>query len=348
MGCMQIMPLMYFQLNNVPMWRGAYMISKVSHKIRPGSMSTQFTGYRVCKYRIPFADGTPTYPINIDLSNYKFTGSTGGGYLAGSTTLDGPATNMIYRKNVDTFDHSDNYIKLSPEQFVLSCITMGWTSNDTKEVAAYILGHCRNTDSNHHLCAQYTYNLARRLVEGDKYQCRIKPKYNAGGNANMAGYWNSLKELGFTPVVITPPNGNDKDLTHKEISQILGRDGYSPIFKDIWGAVVVFYAHHSDGKTKMHTQMYCGTNIIEYGCQGDTTSSVCNELTHWGKQASGGLTNGNNNSKVPWVADNCYPQSMTYQKQSKENTPGYERNWRLIGFIPPPAWEIKRQRGETY
>lgn len=51
MGCACIMPLMYFQLNNIPMFKGTYMIYNVSHSITPGNMSTSFTGQRLSRFR---------------------------------------------------------------------------------------------------------------------------------------------------------------------------------------------------------------------------------------------------------------------------------------------------------
>lgn len=53
MGCMNITPLMYFQLNNIPMFKGAYIITNVEHKITPSDFITIFTGVRVSKYNIP-------------------------------------------------------------------------------------------------------------------------------------------------------------------------------------------------------------------------------------------------------------------------------------------------------
>ena len=47
MGCAWIQPLMYFVLNNVPMFRGSYLIFKVNHKISPGNMITEFQGTRM-------------------------------------------------------------------------------------------------------------------------------------------------------------------------------------------------------------------------------------------------------------------------------------------------------------
>ena len=52
LGCINIMPMMYFQLNNIPMFRGFYMIISVSHNIVPGNMTTKFTGVRVSKNHI--------------------------------------------------------------------------------------------------------------------------------------------------------------------------------------------------------------------------------------------------------------------------------------------------------
>jgi len=47
MGCAWIQPLMYFVLLNVPMFRGSYLIMKVKHSIKPGDMTTTFTGCRM-------------------------------------------------------------------------------------------------------------------------------------------------------------------------------------------------------------------------------------------------------------------------------------------------------------
>ena len=49
MGCAWVQPMMYFVLLNVPMFRGSYMIMKVSHTITPGDMTTTFTGCRMSK-----------------------------------------------------------------------------------------------------------------------------------------------------------------------------------------------------------------------------------------------------------------------------------------------------------
>jgi len=47
MGNVMIQPMMYFQLDNIPMFHGAYMIIKVTHSIKPNHMSTNFTGVRI-------------------------------------------------------------------------------------------------------------------------------------------------------------------------------------------------------------------------------------------------------------------------------------------------------------
>lgn len=47
MGCAWVQPMMYFVLLNVPMFRGSYLIMKVKHSIRPGDMTTTFTGCRM-------------------------------------------------------------------------------------------------------------------------------------------------------------------------------------------------------------------------------------------------------------------------------------------------------------
>jgi hypothetical protein len=56
MGNALIQPMMYFNLRNVPMFSGPYMITKVSHSISEGTFSTSFTGTRQPFYSLPKID----------------------------------------------------------------------------------------------------------------------------------------------------------------------------------------------------------------------------------------------------------------------------------------------------
>ena len=53
LGCALVQPMMYFQLNNIPMFRGLYLIIKVSHSIKPNTMTTTFKGVRVKRTKTP-------------------------------------------------------------------------------------------------------------------------------------------------------------------------------------------------------------------------------------------------------------------------------------------------------
>lgn len=86
MGNMQIMPMMYFQLNNVPLWRGAYMIIKVDHTITAGDITTKIVGQRINKFAIPLANAEMV--ISRDLSS---SGTTG--------VNNGPGVNTSYSNN---------------------------------------------------------------------------------------------------------------------------------------------------------------------------------------------------------------------------------------------------------
>jgi hypothetical protein len=53
LGCMNIQPLMYFDLQNVPFFNGAYLITNVTHSISPNHMTTNFQGVRQSKFISP-------------------------------------------------------------------------------------------------------------------------------------------------------------------------------------------------------------------------------------------------------------------------------------------------------
>lgn len=56
-GDAQIMPMMYVQLTNTPLFRGTYLIFKVAHNIAPGNMTTRFSAMRMSRNALPFATG---------------------------------------------------------------------------------------------------------------------------------------------------------------------------------------------------------------------------------------------------------------------------------------------------
>jgi hypothetical protein len=78
MGNAMIQPMMYFQLDNIPMFHGAYLITHVKHSIKPNYMSTNFTGVRVRSPETPILDAAELYMSlleNIEITATNTTGS---------------------------------------------------------------------------------------------------------------------------------------------------------------------------------------------------------------------------------------------------------------------------------
>ena len=68
LGCMSLQPMMYFQLDNVPFFNGAYMILNVSHNITPNHMTTTFSGLRQSKILTPPVTEITTF-LDSDLTD---------------------------------------------------------------------------------------------------------------------------------------------------------------------------------------------------------------------------------------------------------------------------------------
>lgn len=64
MGNAQIQPLMYFQLTNVPMWRGTYMIFNVTHTMKPGDMTTHVKAMKLSNRAVPYSNAWYTKNLN--------------------------------------------------------------------------------------------------------------------------------------------------------------------------------------------------------------------------------------------------------------------------------------------
>ena len=216
LGCMQIFPPMYFQLNNIPMWKGAYMIQSVKHSIRPGDITTTIKGVRQNKYAIPMRDsnmlafpasegwnGTANaYDTNVTSSSIGDSGINGvaGNNIQGNRSLSYPDINM--EPEID----DSNITELKP----LICFTPAHSTKDgkiakskenawsQKLIDKYIIPKLKmktfrdgtSYAKNIHRCKSsesadggYSLRETRKLINkyGSKCVISIVPHWNGGG-----------------------------------------------------------------------------------------------------------------------------------------------------------------------
>ncbi len=116
MGDAMIQPMMYFQLDNIPMFHGAYLITKVSHNIRPNNMITTFTGTRIKIARTPLVDANTLY--SALLAGNEVGAAPAGGTIStageSSGTVDGSRKNTkLYNKDKISKQDFDNNQKVT-------------------------------------------------------------------------------------------------------------------------------------------------------------------------------------------------------------------------------------------
>jgi len=109
LGCMNIQPLMYFDLQNVPFFKGAYLITSVNHSITPNHMTTNFQGVRQSKFIAPPPkEITANLKLNLDEStdvenilNFNNFGANRKRYVIG---VENPNEPFVFDKfSVDNF-----------------------------------------------------------------------------------------------------------------------------------------------------------------------------------------------------------------------------------------------------
>ena len=101
MGDAQIVPLMYFQLLNVPMWKGTYMIYKVTHNMVAGNMTTTFTGMKMCKYPKPFGTSFFVRADDGDTRDNSFFSNDG--YVSSDANYDGYISSNMETKKTNRY-----------------------------------------------------------------------------------------------------------------------------------------------------------------------------------------------------------------------------------------------------
>lgn len=181
MGCMMVFPMMYFQLNNVPLWRGAYIIYKVTHQITAGDMTTHVVGVRINKNALPMVEGAIPPQKNAGVEGEN-GGGEGGTYstasAAGASASEGTNnTGNPQAKIPDTVDITESNIT---EQKPVICITPAHGPNTQKK-----LEHAWSSK----LIDEYIIPKLKRLkfFDGTSYAMNIQ-RCNKGGNHTGKGY----------------------------------------------------------------------------------------------------------------------------------------------------------------
>lgn len=94
MGDAQIQPLMYFQLMNIPMFRGTYMITRVEHSITQGNMITKFTGVKMSSKQPPMVSSWFTVPPEEESEGDTTPKSDSANNGVPMLTIDGSAVDI--------------------------------------------------------------------------------------------------------------------------------------------------------------------------------------------------------------------------------------------------------------
>lgn len=144
MGCAWIQPLMYFVLNNVPMFRGTYLIEKVWHHIEPGNMTTKFMGVRMSNVCTRIAEEDSARAKN----NQDGSGSNSEDYISVEQKLAGIDNDCPYKaypledpsdlSNLASLELKSNEME-NAKLTVAAFVSMGYTDIAGAAVAGNIM-----------------------------------------------------------------------------------------------------------------------------------------------------------------------------------------------------------------
>lgn len=307
MGSAMIQPMMYFQLNNIPMFRGAYLIYKVNHSIKPHSMTTTFKGNRVKKSKTPLIDKATMLMnlIGTVNGNAQITSDRGqsAGYYAPivQTLIDNGITNGYIDKgktygNITTKDidlkgtgfsiSSDYKYMISEASVALTKMLKEWTKwmkeNGFKPASNGKYGDIGSTYRN--------YNQQSGLASSQKTAAAAGTSYHGWGLAVDMSWVNKAgKTLSFAYKTGSEPK--DFDFSYNPAVKWLYDNSYR------FGFANPGWAHDNSGYDEVWHWEYHGTaakcimekSKVIYGQKIDTSkaidSVVKNPKTPDGKEA---------------------------------------------------------------
>lgn len=127
LGNMLIQPTQYFQLDNAPMYHGAYWITDVKHDITPHAVITKFTGMRMSVFVYPIIETVLTYldisteetlltqgQLDLEVNVVTIGRNTVDGGDIGDGIMDGTITPPIERPNLEPVVCAGNQFDVEP------------------------------------------------------------------------------------------------------------------------------------------------------------------------------------------------------------------------------------------
>ena len=215
MGNAQIMPLMYFQLNNIPMWHGAYMIISVEHSLSPGDMTTRFTGVRVNRNAVPLVDCDIVFRDsegNIrEWSDDGRVSSGNGGYTNDSPSIAGQGEVGTDYSSTAVYDYNTN-------NYTPAIYNTTAQHDDEKLNATWaVRSRFGASKQEKGYCAKWTYNLAKSFINKVRnYYEPVESGISGGWGAAASGNHEAIRKLGYTLVV------EKHNISGKEIIDLIG------------------------------------------------------------------------------------------------------------------------------
>lgn len=209
MGNAQIQPLMYFQLMNVPMFRGTYMIIKVEHNITAGNMTTTFTGMKMSKVQKPF---TTSWFATVNKES-------DGDYKAISSDADTARNGEVIRTNDgNQLDIADNRLSEVINSYVGQQILCDVFVREVYKKAF-------NIDISHNLAYENGVNMFNELENSGKWNMTLFKK-----RPRKSNNWASFSASGTHPkvgdILFGYHNGNIEG-KHMHVAIYLGmHDGH--------------------------------------------------------------------------------------------------------------------------
>lgn len=276
MGNAQIQPLMYFQLLNIPMWRGAYMIFKVSHTMTPGNMTTRFTAMKMSKHPVPIVSSYWTWIDTAYIDGYKPIGGNGGssGSYAATSFKDSGQYNSIENKRASSLDMdaftAHGYCPNVDKKYFNRGHNNYYTYNYDKKI--FKMNNGKEFNLEHAI--NFIYNMAHLTTvtftkDKTEYKaCTPKPPTMSSGRC-ARHVWCALQAGGLTGL-----NGGDawEDTTRVALQKVGGFEQIYSAGQDLPtyampGDIVLKSYKNSEGKPRGHAEFFTGMHWVSDAIQ---------------------------------------------------------------------------------
>lgn len=222
MGNAMIQPTMFFYLNNIPMFRGSYWITEVTHSVKGNSFTTTFRGTRIPNSSLPDPKDSfvSSYRVLFDRLMRKVLAKVKNDTTEAASTVKSVIgeDNKTYQTDIVKLAKNEDWLKIRADKVGFNKYGIGYNGKGMRNYVQLVKYKFGNEEEKEWLRAAVVELGFKNYPIEENYNMVVASKIDNVGELKWSEISNTSSEYLFYSMNFNIDNGNPK-ITANEVAK---------------------------------------------------------------------------------------------------------------------------------